>query len=78
MADLMEIKGDIKEIIYSPTMCDELPEFQENYLETALKTSSAMILRLQNGSMALSRWVSPKRTRGWKVIEISFNLIQCL
>lgn len=70
MADLIEIKGNIKEIIYSPTMCDELPEFQENYLEAALKTSSAMILRLQNGSMALSRWVSPKRTRSYPYARV--------
>jgi len=70
MTDLIEIKGKIKEIIYSPTMCEELPEFQENYLDTALKTNSAMILRLQNGSMALSRWVSPKRTRSYPYARV--------
>jgi hypothetical protein len=59
------IEAKIKRVKYKATLCDQLPEYSIRDLEDALE-KGAFILSLQNGNkLAVSRWVSPKRTRSY-------------
>ncbi|MFM2269898.1 MAG: hypothetical protein RL757_3339, partial [Bacteroidota bacterium] len=60
----MEIRGEIKKIVYSAQLSDlskviEFATFDVN------KMPSSCILHIENSSFAISKWVSPKRTRSY-------------
>jgi hypothetical protein len=66
----MTITANITSISYSPTLCSDLHEYPLSDLETAL-TSSSFLLSVPNQSTwAVSRWVSPKRTRSYPYANV--------
>jgi len=66
----MKITAKIKKLNYTPTLCKELEEFNFEDLEKAMD-SSTFILNLPNKrQLAISRWVSPKRTRSYPYARV--------
>lgn len=66
----MKITAKIKKLNYNPTLCRELKEYDFEDLENALG-ASAFLLNLPNkNQMAMSQWVSPKRTRSYPYARV--------
>ncbi len=62
----MEIFAEIKKMKYTPLLCSKLDTYDFGQLETALEKSTSFILRIDdNNKLAVSRWVSAKRTRSY-------------
>ncbi len=62
----MEILAEITELKYKPFLCKSLNVYNLEELEKALSRESSFILKLDDGNeIALSKWVSPKRTRSY-------------
>ncbi len=62
----MEIYGKIEGIIYRPFLTTVLNQYTMDQLEYALSESASFILEInKNNRIAISRWVSPKRTRSY-------------
>ena len=67
----MNITAKINGIKYTPFFQSKLSVYSEDRLEEALNKSSAFILSNSKGDrIALSRWVSPKRTRSYPYARI--------
>lgn len=63
---MIEVNAKIKGIKYTPLLCRELETFKIKDIESALKKSVTFILEIDPiNSIALSWWVSPKRTRSY-------------
>lgn len=61
----MDITGKITGIKYTPYLYDELQQFDIKNIDKAM-SKSAFLLRDKKGNMlAISKWVSPKRTRSY-------------
>ena len=71
----MDISAKITEIKYSPFLCKELNTFDMNNLEHALSKEATFILKLNNNNnLALSWWVSAKRTRSYPYTRVYDSL----
>lgn len=66
----MEIEGHIAHIRFIPTMCNKLERYSIENLGNALTHSGAFMLSLNNRNVALSRWISAKRTRSWPYARV--------
>lgn len=70
----MEITGNIEEFEYTPTLCDELPEYEFENLEEAIGKTTFVLKMPSNTKVAISRWVSPKRTRSYPYVRVYHTL----
>jgi hypothetical protein len=61
----MIINAKITGISYKPLLCKDLTIYKDNQLEQALNSETAFLLNNNGNVIALSSWVSPKRTRSY-------------
>jgi len=61
----MKITARIENMVYKPTLCRNLHEYTFEKLGKALEESSFLLDLLNRSKVAISRWVSPKRTRSY-------------
>ena len=66
----MNIIGQIRNIKYKPILCDQLPKVTEDDFDYALERMVAFILEHSNGDIAISKWVSAKRTRSYPYARV--------
>lgn len=67
----MDVSAKITEIKYSPFLCRELKVFDLEHFENALSKSGSFILNIDKKKhIALSRWVSAKRTRSYPYARV--------
>lgn len=66
-----DIIGKITNIRYTPYLCSDLPEVEFNSIENALSNFSAFLLDIDGkNKVAVSTWVSPKRTRSYPYARV--------
>jgi len=61
----MDINAKITGIKYSPVLCESLKSYKETEFEEAFHLNSVFLLNLNEQAIAISKWVSPKRTRSY-------------
>ncbi len=67
----MDVFAKIKGIKYDPYLCKSLNHYNITEIDTAFKKESAFILNIEkNKQLALSWWVSPKRTRSYPYARV--------
>jgi len=67
----LELFADIKGIKYTPTLCRTLKKFPIELFEDAIRQQGSFILQFfPNIQFAISRWVSPKRTRSYPYARV--------
>ncbi len=67
----LKITAKIEGINYKPTMCKAINNYPIEDIETALSKSSSFILKIdQTNSIAVSWWVSAKRTRSYPYARV--------
>lgn len=66
----MEITGHIKQIIYTPTLCNPLVSYPISQIKTLLSTKGAFKVNFNGDDFAVSRWVSAKRTRSYPYARV--------
>jgi hypothetical protein len=67
----MELKARIKGISYSPKLCKTLKFFHFYNFENAILDNASFIIQIdENNSMAISQWVTPKRTRSYPYARV--------
>ena len=67
----MDLSAKIKGIKYQPLLCKELRIYDLSDLEKALDTSASFILKFnKENQIAMSWWVSPKRTRSYPYARV--------
>jgi hypothetical protein len=67
----MDLSAKIKGIKYKPLLCRNLEVFEINELEKALYSSASFILKIDNeNKVAISWWVSAKRTRSYPYARV--------
>lgn len=67
----MQVEAKITGIKYRPFLCKELLEYNVVGLATAITTNSQFILKLNgNNKVAISWWVSAKRTRSYPYARV--------
>ena len=66
----MEIYGEIKGIRYNPFLCRTLERYNINALDKALSEKANFILKVNDNEIAVSWWVSPKRTRSYPYARV--------
>ncbi|HOV22014.1 MAG TPA: hypothetical protein PLW95_04955 [bacterium] len=67
----MDVSAKITGITYSPLLCRTLNEYPISQLDIAISKDGAFILILgKNKQIALSWWVSPKRTRSYPYARV--------
>jgi len=67
----MDLSAKIKGIKYSPFLCRDLPTFEFTDLEKALASSASFILKInKENKVAISWWVSAKRTRSYPYARV--------
>jgi hypothetical protein len=67
----MDLSAKIKGIKYKPLLCRNLDVFEFNELEKALSSSASFILKIDNeNKVAISWWVSAKRTRSYPYARV--------
>lgn len=68
---MIQINAEIKNIRYSPTLCSPLREFRLADLDAALQRHGNFLLEINpHTRFAVSRWVSPKRTRSYPYVRV--------
>jgi len=71
----MDIFAEIIGLKYTPFLCKELDIFNFNEIADALSKSATFILKVDGGNqIALSQWVSPKRTRSYPYARVYDSL----
>lgn len=71
----MDVSAKIVGIKYSPLLCHTLNEYSISELDKALSKDGAFILTIaKNRQIALSRWVSAKRTRSYPYARVYDSL----
>lgn len=71
----MNITSKIKEIRYTPLLCDKLNTFSFMDLSNALSKATTFILKIDEGKqIVLSWWVSAKRTRSYPYARVYNSL----
>lgn len=67
----MDIYANIKQINYKPTLCSKLKTYNFQELGTALSKKGSFLLRIDStNQIAVSWWVSPKRTRSYPYARV--------
>lgn len=67
----LEITATVTGIRYTPTLCRQLPVFDWEHLGQAVSECASFILKTKvPGSVAVSWWVSPKRTRSYPYARV--------
>ena len=67
----MDIFAQIKGIEYKPYLCKELDEVKMNEFDKALSSKTSFILNVDNtNKIAISWWVSAKRTRSYPYARV--------
>lgn len=67
----MDISAEITGIRYKPFLCRKLDIFGINQLEDVLSKSASFVLDVgDNKQIAISWWVSPKRTRSYPYARV--------
>lgn len=67
----MNITAKITGLQYKPFLCKELDEFEINNLESSVETKSNFILKIdKKNKIAVSWWVSAKRTRSYPYARV--------
>jgi len=67
----MDLFGIIKKVSYKPLFCKDLPEYYFDDLGRAINEHSSFILKIdRSNSLAISWWVSPKRTRSYPYARV--------
>ncbi|WP_461246196.1 hypothetical protein [Treponema sp. R6D11] len=61
----MVINAKITGIKYTPSLCDHLITYQAAEFESVLNKNTVFLLDINGHSIAISKWVSPKRTRSY-------------
>lgn len=65
------IRAEISGIKYKPLLCKELDEFELKDFEEAIRSHANFIIKLDKESkIAISWWVSPKRTRSYPYARV--------
>lgn len=67
---ILNITAKITGISYTPYLCSELKEFDFDDLDKALNKASSLLRINDKNVYALSRWVSPKRTRSYPYARV--------
>lgn len=73
----MSILAEIPGIKYKPLLCRELKTFNIVDLEKTLADNSVFILKVNKETVAISRWVSAKRTRSYPYAHVYDSLSFC-
>ncbi len=67
----MQIYGEITGIKYKPFLCNTLVQYDTEEFDKALSKSGSFILKIdKENRIAVSRWVSPKRTRSYPYARV--------
>ena len=67
----MQIYGEITGIKYKPFLCNTLVQYDIEEFDKALSKSGSFILEIdKENRVAVSRWVSPKRTRSYPYARV--------
>jgi hypothetical protein len=66
----MDVSAKIKGITYTPFLCPNLETFSIDCLEYALSKYRSFILDINNKQVAVSWWVTPKRTRSYPYARV--------
>ncbi len=66
----MEITAKIEGIEYTPYLCRELKEYSIDDIEIALNKDATFILNVDKHKLAVSWWVSAKRTRSYPYARV--------
>ncbi|MBD3190506.1 MAG: hypothetical protein GF308_07670 [Candidatus Heimdallarchaeota archaeon] len=66
------LEAEIRNVEYTPTMVnkDILPEYSFEEFQRGEVTSGNFLLKMEDQCLAISRWVSPKRTRSYPFARI--------
>lgn len=68
---MVSFKAKITGIKYTPLLCQELTSYNLSAIESALLNSTSFLLQCNQLNMfAVSKWVSPKRTRSYPYARI--------
>jgi len=59
-----------KGIEYTPLLCKKLPQYDLAEIEKAFSKNATFILKVDGNSIAVSWWVSPKRTRSYPYARV--------
>jgi len=70
----MDILAEIKGLKYTPLLCKELNVFDFDEFDRALSTDATFILAIDKNQLAISWWVSPKRTRSYPYTRVYDSL----
>lgn len=75
MDKVISITAKITNIKYKPLLCKELDVYKLDEFDDALSSSATFILQYnKNNRFAISRWVSPKRTRSYPYARVYDSL----
>jgi hypothetical protein len=66
----ISIYAEITGIKYTPLLCRELREYEINQLDNAFKDSAFLLNIDEKNKLAVSWWVSPKRTRSYPYARV--------
>jgi len=66
----LDIFAEVKGIKYKPLLCRKLDIFNFNNIDEALEKETSFILRIDGNEIAVSWWVSPKRTRSYPYARV--------
>jgi len=66
-----DIKGNIKNLVYYPLLCSDLKEYHFKDLSNAIESSTSFLLDVDGKNrVAISWWVSAKRTRSYPYARV--------
>ncbi|MDR2193310.1 MAG: hypothetical protein LBP19_02425 [Treponema sp.] len=71
----MIINASITGISYTPFLCPDLPLYQFENVQAALNHDASFLLQTGRHTVAVSAWVSPKRTRSYPYARVYNTLI---
>jgi len=66
----IDVFAEVKGIRYRPFLCRKLDAFSFNDIVEALQKEASFILRVNESQVAISWWVSPKRTRSYPYARV--------
>ncbi len=66
----MEIFGRIEGISYKPFLCKPMSSYSISDLDQALSEKSNFVIKINGNNLAVSWWVSPKRTRSYPYARV--------
>lgn len=66
----MNIIAEITGIKYKPLLCKEMKTFDITTIENAISKNASFLLKIDKNLIAVSWWVSPKRTRSYPYARV--------